>query len=153
MIIYISLEYGNFTHLWFYPGTKQELLEDWKENRLPSMDSPYKGSAVQLESEAFYPNATREQQSLASIGVTFMLRKQANAEIHLNQYEDTYLVIDGMKHYGPWLVKEPEPDNRQDYHPTEEQIKQYLETDRASLCNPVPLHFMICHHCQAIAPS
>lgn len=81
--IFISEEYGYRSWSWDYPGTKEELIADWKAKRRPvdfwgAKETGYLGIVA--------PAAMLDEHN-----------KPRDATAHVHCQDDTYLEIDGVR--------------------------------------------------------
>lgn len=90
--IYLDVEYGYKSWYWFYPGTEEELIEDWKNGKAPlySFDPSvggFKGEMEEVEEEDLW-------EWLEGCG------QGSNAiKAHVHDEDDTYLSVDGKIYY------------------------------------------------------
>ena len=92
-VIFIEEEYGYRMWLWTYPGTKGELLADWKVGKAPlNFFNPSQGNFSGKMEQIGY-----------DIDLTALSAMQDSADgyAHVHMDEDTYLAIDGVTHYHP----------------------------------------------------
>lgn len=97
VVVIVDEEYGYRHWLWIYPGTKEELIADWKVGKAPldymdpsvkNANTPYQGVVVNCQreiaeeltdNEAFY------------VGYEFMYA-------HVFDHADTYIMVDDVQY-------------------------------------------------------
>lgn len=90
--IQITEEYGYREWVWEFPGTLAELVEDWRNGRVPLLKDhltkeqtrpipPYRGKLIRLTSK-INPN------------------EEWDAYAHIHMMDDTYLEINGVTVHG-----------------------------------------------------
>ena len=92
-VVFVEEEYGYRIWLWTYPGTKEELVADWKAGKAPlNFFNPSQGSfGGKMEEIGIDVNLT----ALSTMQDT------ADAYAHVHMDDDTYLEIDGETHWPP----------------------------------------------------
>ena len=91
--VFVEEEYGYRNWLWTYPGTKEELVADWKAGKAPlNFFNPSQGNFSGKMEEIGY-----------DIDLTALSAMQdlADGYAHVHMEEDTHLEIDGATHCHP----------------------------------------------------
>ena len=101
--ILIEEEYGYRHWNWLYPGTKEELIDDWKNKKIPFLyhfhHENFSGNLIEVMSETGWKKFQNEWRRVLSI------------KCHIHEWEDSWIEIDGERYvYFDSVVSKDEVD-------------------------------------------
>lgn len=147
MIVDVSIEYGYVRFLWVYPKSSAELVEDWKLRRIPG-SKDFDGATFEVCFNRLEEAESPLEDIVAEAPLRHLLLMSSQAAMHLHELEDSYLVVDNLRHFNPKLNKEPEEAMLPPPCLSDDEISAHKELEhKPEITDRVKIHATVCRAC------